>query len=118
MIATDTTIDAPTKIHGARCPRLNAPPEFVVNRRSSTPGMTVIGGRPASACSTQTLVSRSRSQTARRDGEERCPPSAPWRVTGAYRRDCAWASLMQRSTYGSAFTRAFSMGFPQMSQMP
>ena len=79
--------------------------------------MTVRGGRPASVCSTQTLLRRSRSHTAPAT-ENRTPAERPWRVTGAYRRDCAWASLMQRSTYGSAFTRAFSMCFPQMSQMP
>ena len=45
-IATETSTDAPTKIHGALWPRLNAPPGFVVNRSSSTPGITLIGGRP------------------------------------------------------------------------
>jgi predicted metal-binding membrane protein len=37
---------------------------------------------------------------------------------GGFRRDWAWASLMQRSTYGRALTRAFSIGLPQMSQIP
>ena len=116
-IATETRTDAPTKIHGALWPRLNAPPGFVVNRSSSTPGITLIGGRPASACSTQSLVSRSRSQMMPATPKSTLAERA-WRVTIAYRRDCAWASLMQRSTYGSAFTLAFSMGFPQTSQMP
>ena len=88
-----------------------------MNRSSSTPGITLIGGRPASACSTQSFVSRSRSQIGARDGEEHARRARVARH-GPYRRDCAWASLMQRSTYGSAFTRAFSMGLPQTSQMP
>ena len=94
-ITTITTIVAPANSHGALRPIPNAPPEFVVYVSDSTPGITRTGGRPVRAFSTQVFVSRSRIRTAaatayRRPGQRRAAPTG-------YRRDCAWASLMQRS---------------------
>ena len=58
-IATQTTALAAKNSQGWSGNRLNAPPEFVVYVRSTTCGMTVIGGRPARCCSTRSLLTRS-----------------------------------------------------------
>ena len=42
-MSTETMIVAPANNHGALPPMLNAPPEFVVNRSVSTPGIRSAG---------------------------------------------------------------------------
>ena len=88
---------AVAKNHGALWPMLKAPPGFVVKRNVSTPGISSIG-RPASARSAQTFVRRSRQEDDRRGGERARPRRGAARGPRRYRRDCACASLMHRST--------------------
>ena len=57
-MSTETMIVAPANNHGALPPMLNAPPEFVVNRSVSTPGIRSAGAS-CRVRSAQSFVRRS-----------------------------------------------------------
>src|SRR6266508_1023970 len=115
-ITAETTIVAPANNHGALSPNPKAPPEFVVYVSERTPGITLIAGVPDRVCWTHALLSWSRSNAPAATAYSRIVERRA--ALTAYRRDWACASLMQRSAYGRALSRAFSIGLPQREQIP
>ena len=74
--------------HGALPPMLNAPPEFVVNRRVSTPGITSTGASGQGALRPD-LRDAIQEIGEPADGEQEDRAVPLYAVHGAQRRDCA-----------------------------
>ena len=81
-IARHTTIAAIAKSNGARSPRQNAPPLFVVYRNRTTPSSTSRGWS-GSARSAQSLVTRSTTRTMPAVTQRMRPPRRRAASTGA-----------------------------------